>query len=116
MLTERAAPVVVHHEAWICPVRWAEPHRAAAPEPLPGIPPTAGDPARTLDRARSAGARAILRAPFEPQGASDRLVGKAGIPVPELPFAVGGQPEADGILGLFETTPALPEEGIGHRP
>ena len=109
-------PVVVHHEAWIYLIRWAGLHRAAVLEPLPGIPPTAGDLARTLDRARSAGARAILRAPFEPEGASDWLAGKAGIPVLELPFTVGGHPEADDIFGLFETTLALLEEGIGHRP
>ena len=108
-------PVVVHHEAWAYLIRWSGLHRAATLEPLPGLPPTAGDLARTLDRARSAGARAILRAPYVPEDASDWLADKAGIPVLELPFTVGGQPGADDIFSLFETTLAL-LEGVYHRP
>ncbi len=106
--------VVVYHEAWVYLIRWAGLERAASLEPLPGIPPTAGDLARTLNRARSAEARIILRAPFEPTEAANWLSGKAGIPVLELPFTVGGQPGVDDLFDLFEKTLAL-LEGSGHR-
>lgn len=117
--TKRAARlagtrIVVYHEAWVYLIRWAGLERTASLEPLPGIPPTAGDLARTLDRARGTGVRAILRTPYEPTEASDWLSGKTGIPVLELPFTVGGQPGVDDLFGLFDTTLAR-LEGIGHR-
>ena len=112
---ERAAAlqgmkVVVPHKAWVYLLRWAGLERVAAMERVPGVPPGASHLARVVELARSSGARAILRAPYEPEDASEWLSAKTGIPVVTLPFTVGGRPEADTLFSLFDSTLALLEE------
>ena len=114
------APVVVYHEAWAWFLRWAGLPRAAALEPLPGVPPAIGDLREVLERASAAGARVIIRAPYEPEDASDWLSERTGIPVIELPSTVGGQPGVDTLFDLFDSTLTLLEgtllEDSGDRP
>ena len=107
--------VVVHHKAWVYLLRWTGLERAAALERVPGIPPTASHLTEVLDLARSRGAKAILRAPFDPEDASEWLSQRIGIPVVELPFTVGGRPEATDLLSLFDSTLTLLEE-VRDRP
>ena len=107
--------VVVHHEAWAYFLGWAGLTRVASLEALPGIPPSASHLQDVLEQSRSAGAEAILRAPYEPQDASDWLAARTGIPVVELPFTVGGHPQADGLVTLFDVTLTLLEE-VRDRP
>ena len=106
----RGMKVIVHHEAWVYFLEWAGLTRVAALEALPGIPPTAAHLREVLERSREAGAEAILRAPFEPRDASDWLSARTGIPVVELPFTVGGHPDADDLVALFDVTLTLLEE------
>ena len=102
--------VVVYHEAWVYFLRWAGLTRVAALEALPGIPPSAAHLQGVLEQAREAGAEAILRAPYEPRDASSWLSARTGIPVVELPFTVGGHPEATDLISLFDVTLTLLEE------
>ena len=102
--------VIVHHKAWVYLLRWAELDRIAALERVSGVPPTASHLVEVLEQVRNSGAKAILRAPFDPEDASEWLSGKTGIPVVELPFTVGGRPEAKDLLSLFDSTLALLEE------
>ena len=102
--------VVVYHEAWVYLLRWAGLTRVAALEALPGIPPSAAHLQGVLERARAAGAEAILRAPYEPRDASSWLSARTGIPVVELPYTVGGHPEATDLISLFDVTLTLLEE------
>ena len=111
----RGMKVVVHHEAWIYFLRWTGLTRVASLEALPGIPPSASHLQDVLERSRSAGAEAILRAPFEPRDASDWLSARTGIPVVELPFTVGGHPDANDLVALFDVTLTLLEE-VRDRP
>ena len=106
----RGMKVVVHHKAWVYLLRWAELERVAVLERVSGIPPTASHLVEVLELVRNSGARAILRAPFEPEDASEWLSGKTGIPVVELPFTVGGSAEAGDLFSLFDSTLALLEE------
>ena len=108
--TLRGMKVVVHHKAWVYLLRWVELERVAVLERVSGIPPTASHLVEVLELVRNSGARAILRAPFEPEDASEWLSGKTGIPVVELPFTVGGSPEAGDLFSLFDSTLALLEE------
>ena len=108
--TLRGMKVVVHHKSWVYLLRWAELERVAVLERVSGIPPTASHLVEVLELVRNSGARAILRAPFEPEDASEWLSGKTGIPVVELPFTVGGSPEAGDLFSLFDSTLALLEE------
>ena len=107
--------VIVHHKAWVYLLRWAELERVAVLERLPGVPPTASHLAEVLELARSVDAKAILRAPHEPEDASGWLSGRTGIPVVELPFTVGGRPEARDLFSLFDSTLSLLEEAE-NRP
>ena len=107
--------VVVHHEAWAYFLEWAGLTRVASLEALPGIPPSASHLQEVLEQSRSAGAEAILRAPYEPRDASDWLSARTAIPVVELPFTVGGHPQADSLVSLFDVTLTLLEE-VRDRP
>ncbi len=112
---ERAAAlggmkVIVYHKAWVYLLRWAGLERAAVLERVSGVPPTAAHLVEVLEQVRNSGARGILRAPHEPEDASDWLSGKTGIPVVDLPFTVGGRPEATDLFSLFDSTLTLLEE------
>ena len=107
--------VVVYHEAWVYFLRWAGLTRVASLEALPGIPPSASHLQEVLEKSRGAGAEAILRAPYEPRDASDWLSARTGIPVVELPYTVGGHPEAGDLVSLFDITLTLLEE-VRDRP
>ena len=106
----RGMKVIVHHEAWAYLVQWMGLTRVASLEQLPGIPPSASHLQTVLEQARKADAKVILRAPFEPRDASDWLSARTGIPVVELPFTVGGHPEANNLVSLFDVTLTLLEE------
>ena len=106
----RGMKVIVHHKSWPYLLRWAGLHRVATLERVSGVPPTASHLARVLELARSAGAKAILLAPYEPEDAVRWFSGKTEIPVVELPFTVGGQAEAGDLFSLFDSTLALLEE------
>ena len=111
----RGMKVVVHHEAWAYFFRWSGLNRVAVLERVPGIPPSASHLREVLDRVRGAGVKAILLAPHDPKDAADWFSGQTGIPVIELPFTVGGLPEADDLFSLFEVTLTL-LEAANDRP
>ena len=102
--------VVVYHEAWVYFLHWSGLTRVASLEALPGIPPSASHLQDVLEQSRGAGAEAILRAPYEPRDASDWLSARTGIPVVELPYTVGGHPDAGDLVSLFDITLKLLEE------
>ena len=107
--------VVVYHEAWAYFLHWSGLTRVASLEALPGIPPSASHLQDVLERSHGAGADVILRAPYEPRDASDWLSSRTGIPVVELPYTVGGHPEAVDLVSLFDITLKLLEE-VRDRP
>ena len=106
----RGMKVVVYHEAWVYFLQWAGLTRVASLEALPGIPPSAAHLQRVLERVQGAGAEVILRAPYEPRDASSWLSARTAIPVVELPYTVGGHPEATDLISLFDVTLTLLEE------
>lgn len=102
--------VVAYHEAWAYLYEWTGIKQAATIERLPGVPPTIGHLQKVLELARSAGARAILRAPYEPTEGMEWVSDRAGIPIVELPFTVGGLEGVDNLFDLFDVTLARLEE------
>lgn len=111
----RGMKVIVHHEAWAYLLQWTELTRVASLESLPGIPPSASHLQTVLERAREADVKVILRTPYEPRDASEWLSARTGIPVVELPYTVGGHPNANDLFSLFEVTLTLLEE-VRDRP
>ena len=106
----RGMKIVVHHKAWAYLLHWTGLERVVALERVSGVPPTASHLAEVLELTRDAEVKAVVRAPFEPENASDWISGKTGIPVVELPFTVGGHPEANNLFSLFDSTLTLLEE------
>ena len=111
----RGMKVIVHHKAWPYLLHWSGLERVASLERVSGIPPTASHLAQVFEQARNSGTKAIIRAPFEPVDASNWLFKKTAIPVVELPFTVGGHPEAKDLFSLFDVTLTLLEE-VRDRP
>lgn len=107
--------VVVHHKAWSYLLNWSGLEQLASLERVSGIPPAASHLAQVFEQARNSGAKVIIRAPFEPVDASNWLSRKSAIPVLELPFTVGGHPEAQDLFSLFDVTLTL-LEGVHDRP
>ncbi|MEX2453295.1 MAG: zinc ABC transporter substrate-binding protein [Rhodospirillaceae bacterium] len=94
--------VVVHHRSWSYLIDWIGLRQVATLEPKPGLPPTATHLEAVLRDVRSAGARAVLRTPYDPSDASAWLSEKAGIPALVLPFTVDPERGPRDLFELFE--------------
>jgi zinc/manganese transport system substrate-binding protein len=108
-------PVIVHHRSWSYLIRWIALKRIATLEPKPGIPPTPSHLQAVLRLARTGGAKAILRTPYEPEDASLWLSEKTGIPALVLPYTVGGDAKAGDLFALFDRTLGMLEAVRGER-
>lgn len=100
----RDMPVVVFHRGWTYLNHWLGLRQVAELEPLPGVPPSSGHLATILKTMNEAPARAIIRAPYQDRRPVDWLHEHTGIPALQLPFTVGGDPQAGDLFGLFDVT------------
>ncbi len=108
----RGVPVVVHHKGWTYLADWLGLKIVADLEPKPGIDPSAAYLAQLLDRLKTQPARLILRTGYQSAKPSEWLAERAGIPALELPYTVGGAPNAKDLFGLFDTTVAQLKAGL----
>jgi len=100
----RDMPVVVFHRGWTYLNHWLGLRQVAELEPLPGVPPSSSHLATILKTMNEAPARAIIRAPYQDRRPVEWLHEHTGIPVLQLPFTVGGDPQAGDLFGLFDVT------------
>ena len=100
-------PTVVYHDAWVYLNHWLGLDQLAELEPKPGVPPTSSHLSTILKLMQDQPARAIIRAPFKPSRAADWLHERTAIPVLVLPYTVGGNPQAEDLFGLFDSTVSL---------
>ncbi len=100
----KGVPVVVHHQSFVYLTRWLGMSEVAALEPKPGVEPTSSHLNALLARQQTTPARMILRTAYQPEGPSQWLAGKSGIPAVLLPYTVGGTPESGDLVGLFDDT------------
>lgn len=100
----RGLRLVAHHTSWTYLTHWLGIDTVAMLEPRPGVPPSAAHLADVLSRLRQTPARAVVRAPYENPRPSAWLAQQAGIPAIELPYTVGGAPEATDLFTLFDVT------------
>jgi len=105
---KKAAPLtgkalVAHHGSWRYTARWLGMEIAALLEPKPGVAPTPSH-LQGLARQLAQGPRpvAIIRAPFEPAGASEWLEDRLGVPALVLPFAPEGEPGLESLSRLYD--------------
>jgi len=90
--------VVVHHPQWIYLLDWLGMQRAAALEPRPGIPPTAGH----LARLQQVDADLIIRSPLDDPRPAAWLHERTGMPVVVLPHTVGAVAASDDLFAFFD--------------
>lgn len=114
---ERAAPLagmrlVSHHRSFSYLADWLDLDVVATLEPKPGIPASGAQLARLLEQLTPNPPDAIIRAPFENEKAARWLSERLGTPVIELPFTVGGNPDATDLFALYEQTIRLLEEQL----
>lgn len=83
---------------------WLKMVEVATLEPKPGIPPSAGHLESVLATLKSRPARLALYAAYQDARPAKWIGARAGIPVVEIPFTVGGAPGTDDLQGYFEVT------------
>lgn len=83
-------------------------------EPKPGIPPSASHLSTLLATLKADPADAIVRMAYNDPKAPEWLSERAGIPVVELPFTVGGTGAAKDLFGLFDDTIARLRKAVGR--
>lgn len=96
--------MVVHHRDWIYLFDWLGIEIAGALEPKPGLPTTAGHLVSLKQNLASNPAKMIVHTTYQNPRAAKRLSQMTKIPVVELPYTVGGDPEVKDLFSLFEVT------------
>jgi zinc/manganese transport system substrate-binding protein len=109
---QQAAPlrglrVAIYHKSWVYLFNWLGIDEVATLEPKPGVPPSGAHLADVLARVQSQPVRAVLRASYQDDRASQWLSDRAEIPELELPFTVGGSEDVDDLFALFDATVSL---------
>lgn len=100
----KGASVVVIHRDQVYLARWLGLVEAAAIEPKPGVPPSAGYLAGLVTKLTLSPPRMILRNAYNDPKAVEWLSQRIHVPVVVLPFSVGGTPQAKDLFGLFDDT------------
>jgi len=108
----RGLPVVVQHKSWSYLADWLGLKVVADLEPKPGLDPSAAHLAQVLERLKTQPARLVLRTGYQSDRPGEWLAQRAGIPALELPYSVGGSPEAKDLFGLYDATLALLRRGL----
>ncbi len=100
----KGVPIVVIHRDQRYLSNWLGLVEVASIEPKPGVPPSAGYLAGLVTRLAANPAQFILRNAYNDPKAADWLATRTHAAVIELPFSVGGTPEAKDLFGLFDDT------------
>lgn len=100
----RGQPVAVHHKNWSYLAQWLRFEVAFALEPKPGIEPSVSHLSALLAEIRERPVRMVLKAAYQSPRAGQWLSERAGIPLVDLPYTVGGSAQARDLFGLYEDT------------
>lgn len=96
--------VVVQHQGFTYTEAWLGLREVAALEPKPGIEPTTSHLAEVLAVVQKQPVKAVLRAAYQGDQASQWLAQRAHLMVVTLPFTVGGTDGAKDLFGFYEDT------------
>jgi zinc/manganese transport system substrate-binding protein len=108
---QRIAPlkgmqIVTHHRSYVYLDDWAGLEEVGSLEPKPGIEPSTGHLSELLDQIKTKHVKAIVRAVYESDRASQWLAGRTHIKAIVIPHTVGAVPGTDDLFGLFDTVTA----------
>ena len=96
--------VVTEHKNWTYLFDWLGMHEVASLEPKPGVPPSAAYLARVLEELKQRPARMVIYAAYQDPRPALWLSKRTSMPAVELPFTVGGTPQAGDLFELFDDT------------
>lgn len=103
----KGVAVVVQHKGFPYLSHWLGLKEITTLEPKPGVEPSSAYLAEVLKALQQQPAKMVLRAAYSDGRASAWLSARAQIPVVVLPYTVGGNPQAQDLFGLFDTSIAL---------
>lgn len=96
--------VVTHHKDWRYLLNWLDMIEVATLEPKPGLAPTASHLAQLKQKMTDSPAKVIMRAHYQNARPSEWLAAQTTIPAVELPYTVGGDPQANDLFSLYQVT------------
>jgi zinc/manganese transport system substrate-binding protein len=110
----KGARLVVYHKGSTYLSHWLGMNEVGNIEPKPGMPPTTAHLSALLAALQAQPADAIVRMAYNDPKAPQWLAERTHIQVVELPFTVGGTPEAKDLYGLFDDTIARLKKATGR--
>jgi zinc/manganese transport system substrate-binding protein len=100
----RGIPIVVHHKGFAYLNAWLGLNEVAELEPKPGMEPSVAYLGTVLGELQQHPARMVIRAAYKNERPSEWIAERAHIPAVELPFTVGGTPQATDLYTYFDDT------------
>jgi len=97
----KGSRIVVHHRDWVYLFDWLGIEIAAALEPKPGLPATAGHLLSLKQSLTAKPAKMIVHTAYQNPRAAQRLSQIISIPVVELPHTIGGTEQVKDLFDLF---------------
>ena len=106
---KQAAPlkgvsIIAHHKGFPYMNNWLGLKEVAELEPKPGMEPSAAYLGKVLNELQQHPARMVIRAAYQNERPSEWIAERAHIPAVELPFTVGGTPQATDLFTMFDDT------------
>ena len=104
---KQAAPlkgvsIVVHHKGFPYLNDWLGLKEVAELEPKPGMEPSVAYLGTVLGELQQHPARMVIRAAYQNERPSEWIAERAHIPAVDLPFTVGGTPQATDLYTYFD--------------
>jgi zinc/manganese transport system substrate-binding protein len=106
---KQAAPlkgvsIIAHHKGFPYMNNWLGLKEVAELEPKPGMEPSAAYLGHVLNELQQHPAKMVIRAAYQNERPSEWIAERAHIPAVELPFTVGGTPQATDLFTMFDDT------------
>ena len=100
----KGIPIVVHHKGFAYMNNWLGLNEVAELEPKPGMEPSVAYLGTVLGELQQHPARMVIRAAYQNERPSEWIAERAHIPAVDLPFTVGGTPQATDLFTMFDDT------------
>ena len=100
----RGAPILVQHKAFPYLQNWLGLKETGCLEPKPGVEASSAYLAEIVARQTTQPAKMVIRPAYQYDAPSRWIADRAKIPAVELPFTIGGTPEAKDIFSLYDET------------
>lgn len=100
----KGAPILVQHKAFPYLQNWLGLKETGCLEPKPGVEASSAYLAEIVARQATQPAKMVIRPAYQYDAPSRWIAERAKIPAVELPFTIGGTPEAKDLFSLYDET------------